>query len=213
MPPNDQKPRHETVMDVVGEEIARVYAQAFMAVAAKTPDVAGLIAQLESFVVDVLDRFPEFDRILVSALIPHEEKERIIDRVTQGRAAVQVVNFLKVLSARGRLDCLRAVVRALHKLYEEQCGRVDVELRLARKIDDPLLKEVTAALRQSLGKEPVVKLVVDPSLVAGFIVRVGDTMYDGSVKTRFEKARHAMIERAVETIETQPEKFLEEANY
>ena len=44
-------------------------------------------------------------------------------------------------------------------------------------------------------------------LIAGFVVRVGDTLYDGSVKTRFERARKSMIERAIENIETRPEKF------
>ena len=51
-------------------------------------------------------------------------------------------------------------------------------------------------------------VTVDPSLIAGIVVRVGDRVYDGSVRTQFEHARAAMIDRATEQIETQPERFM-----
>jgi F-type H+-transporting ATPase subunit delta len=74
-------------------------------------------------------------------------------------------------------------------------------------MDGALQSEVTTALRTSLAAEPVVSIYVDPSLIAGFVVKVGDTVYDGSIRTRFERARKAMIERAIADIESHPEKF------
>jgi F-type H+-transporting ATPase subunit delta len=50
-------------------------------------------------------------------------------------------------------------------------------------------------------------VTVDPSLVGGIVVRVGDRLFDGSLRTQLEHVRHAMIDRATEQIETQPEKF------
>ena len=61
----------------------------------------------------------------------------------------------------------------------------------------------------TLGREPVLHVKVDPSLIAGIVIRVGDRVYDSSVNTQFNLARKAMIERAVDLIETQPEKFLQ----
>ena len=51
-------------------------------------------------------------------------------------------------------------------------------------------------------------VTVDPSLIAGIVVRVGDRVYDGSVRTQLEHVRRAMIDRATEQIETQPERFM-----
>ena len=59
MPPNSEKRKHDTVMDVTEEQVARVYAQAFMGVAAKSPNATALVEELESLVDDVLDRFPQ----------------------------------------------------------------------------------------------------------------------------------------------------------
>jgi hypothetical protein len=54
----------------------------------------------------------------------------------------------------------------------------------------------------------VIRVVVDSSLLAGMIIRVGDRVYDSSVNTQLEHARRQMIDRAVEKIETQPERFV-----
>jgi F-type H+-transporting ATPase subunit delta len=200
-------PRQHTVMDLAHEEIARVYAQAFLGAANNAGNAAEMVDELNSLVHDVLDSFPDLEATLSSALLSPEQKEQVLDRIFGGRATPLFVNFLKVLSAHGRLGILRAVARAAAKLFNRQSGRVEVELSVAYPLDDGLRTEVTDALRASLGAEPVVSLQVDPALVAGFVVKVGDTVYDGSVRTRFERARKAMIERAIERIETQPEKF------
>lgn len=199
--------RRHTVMDVTHEQIARVYAQAFLGAANNADNVAELVEELGSLVSDVLDRFPALEATLGSALLPHEQKVAILDRVFGGRASPVVLNFLKVLSAHGRLVIVRAVARQVEHLFNKQSGRIEVELRVANPLNEPLLSEVNSTLRTSLGAEPVVAIHVDPSLIAGFIVKVGDTVYDGSIRTRFERARKAMIERAIQQIESQPERF------
>jgi F-type H+-transporting ATPase subunit delta len=205
----DQASRHETVLDVTVEQVARVYAQAFLAAANKAGRAAELVEELESPVHDVLDQFPRLEETLGSALVSHEEREGIIDRILGSQASPLMVNFLKVLSAHGRLYAVRSVARLVHQLYNKESGRVEVELRVAYPLDGALEDEVTAALRSALSAEPELHVRVDPALIAGFIVRVGDTVFDGSVRTRFERARRAMVERAIERIETRPESFLE----
>jgi len=202
-----EQPRHETVMDVTEEQIARVYAQAFMGAAAKRPDASALVEEVVSLVADVLDRFPQFEQTLKSALVAPEEKEGLLDRVFTGRASPLVLNFLKVLSKHGRLGLLRPIARVLKKLDAERRGLTDVEVRVAAPLDDTLRGEIENRLRIMLGSEPVLHVVVDPSLIAGMMIRVGDRVYDSSVHTQLEHARRAMIDRATEKIEVQPEKF------
>ncbi|HEY3391501.1 MAG TPA: ATP synthase F1 subunit delta [Lacipirellulaceae bacterium] len=203
-----EKPKHETVMDVTAERISRVYAIAFMEVAAKTAGAASLVDELGSLVTEVLDRFPRFEETLRSALVQPEEKEQMLDRLFGKRASNEVVNFLKVLSRHGRLELLRPIARTLKQLHAERSGQKEVEVRVAIPLDDAVRTEIQNTLRKTLKVEPVIRVVVDPSLLAGMIIRVGDRVYDSSTSTQLEHARRQMIDRVVEKIETQPERFV-----
>lgn len=204
-----EKAKHDTVMDVTEEQIARVYAQAFLGVAVKTDITDGLIEEVGSLVTDVLDKFPRLEEMLRSELISHEHKHAIFDRVFGQRASKEVLSFLKVLTIHNRLGLLRPIARILNHLYAEHRGLTDVEVCVARELDDALRQEIHDHLKTTLGKDPVLHVKVDPSLLAGMTIRVGDRVYDGSVRTQLDLARRAMIERAVDLIETQPERFMQ----
>jgi F-type H+-transporting ATPase subunit delta len=204
-----ETPKHDTVMDVTEEQIARVYAQAFLGVAIKAANTDGLIEEVTSLVTDVLDKFPRLEETLRTELISHEHKQGIFDRVFGQRASKQVLSFLKVLAIHNRLGLLRPIARILNKLYAEHRGLTDVDVRVARELDDTLRQAIHNHLKATLGTEPVLHVTVDPSLLAGMTIRVGDRVYDGSVQTQLNLARKAMIERAVDMIETQPERFMQ----
>ena len=204
-----EKRKHDTVMDVTEEQIARVYAQAFLGAASKTAKASELVDEVESFVVDVLEKFPRLNEVLRSEFIASEVKQGLIDRVLGGRASVEVVNFLKVLSAHGRLGLLRPIARTLKKLYAKQQGLTDVEVRVARELDDKLRQEIQTQLQKMLGSEPIVRAIVDPSLIAGMVVKVGDRVFDSSLQTQLNLARRSMIDRATDMIQARPELFID----
>ena len=87
-----EKPKHDTVMDVTAEQIARVYAKAFMEVAAKSPNVAELVDEIEAVVSDGLNRVPRLEQLLASALVSHEEKEQLLGRVIEHHDALVFVD-------------------------------------------------------------------------------------------------------------------------
>jgi F-type H+-transporting ATPase subunit delta len=205
---NGEKPIHETVMDVTVEQLARVYAQAFMGVVAKSSNADDLVQELKSLVTDVLDRFPQLEKTLRSSLVSHEQKEQLLERVFGTAASTQVLNFLKVLSRHGRLELLRSIARQVEKLHMERSGLTDVEVRVAAELDDAILNDIQSRIHKAIGTQPIMNVKIDPSLVAGIIVRVGDRVFDGSLRTQLEHTRHAMIARAIEQIETQPDRFL-----
>src|SRR5947207_12716928 len=103
--PERVSPKHETVMDVTVEQLARVYAHAFMGVAAKLPNADDLVQELKSLISDVLDHFPQFEKTLDSSLISSDQKEQLLDHVFSNNiASPQVLTFLKVVSRHGRLS-------------------------------------------------------------------------------------------------------------
>jgi F-type H+-transporting ATPase subunit delta len=206
--PEQVSPKHETVMDVTVEQLARVYAKAFMDAAAKSKNADESVQELKSLVAEVLNRFPKLEQVLKSSLVSAEQKEELLGRVFGKTASAQVLIFLKVLSRHGRLELLRSIVRESEKLHTVRSGMADIQVRSAAQLDDSLLKDLETRLKKMLGREPNLDVMVDPSLIAGIVVRVGDRVYDGSVYTQLEHARQSMIDRATEQIETAPDRFL-----
>lgn len=192
------------------QRIAGVYAKAFLAVAAAAGKTEALVAELDAFVRNVLDRHPDFQRLLASAFVSREQKAAIIDRVLTGRVADELVVFLQVVSRHDRLDHLRPIHRAVGRQYRAARGRVDVVLRVARPMDGPSRQDLMTALQRTLGADPVVTEVTDPALIGGLVVTVGDTVYDGSVRTRLARLRETMVQRCVEAFVANRARFLVE---
>jgi len=197
----------ETVFDVDVEKLARVYAQAVLDAAGDRQAQSSMMDQLKALVIEVLDPFPEFERVLGSALVSEGDKLGILDRVFGSRLSATALSFLKVMAEHQRLGLLRQVVRSAGQLWETRSNRLPVEIQLACETNPALIEEMTSALKRAFGADPMVKTVIDPKLIAGFVVRVGDKVYDASARTSLERARTAMIARAIEAIQSRPERF------
>ena len=205
-----EKPKvRESVFDVDVEKLARVYAQAVLDAAGDNGAQSVVMDELESLVSDVLDKFPDFEELFASELISQDEKQAIIDRVLGGKLSETSLSFLKVMGDHGRLGLLRRVVNSARSVWAERNNRRTVRIELAQEADPPLLRELVDTLQKSLGSEPMVSTTVNPELIAGFVVRVGDKVYDASARTSFERARSAMVARAVEAIQSRPGQFME----
>ena len=128
----------------------------------------------------------------------------MLDRVFGRPASPVVLNFLKVLSRHGRLGLLRPIARLVEEARRASAAASPTS-RSASPASWPtdIRTEIHDRIAASLGTEPVLHVSVDPDLIAGIWVRVGDRVYDGSVRTQLEHARRAMIDRATEMIETQ----------
>jgi F-type H+-transporting ATPase subunit delta len=200
--------KHDTVMDVTEEQIARVYAKAFLGATANSADADGMVEELTSFSDDVLDRFPKLEQALRSSLVSEEQKEEMLGRIFDGKASKDVLNFLKVLSRHGRLGLVRQAARWVKSLHATRRGMTDVEVRVAAPLDDATYTEIQTQLRKSLATEPVLTVKVDPALLGGVVIRVGDRVYDGSVQSQLERTRAAMIQKATEQIESRRDAFV-----
>lgn len=197
-----------TVFDITSQQVAGTYAKAFVDAATTAHKIDAQVAELNSMLDDVLAQNPEFETLLGSSFVKHEEKIEILDRVFGGQASPEMLAFLKVTSAHGRLNSLRAIRSKVQDLYNQQQGRIEVTLTTPTRIDDALESEIIDKLRSMLGAEPKLKVVTDESLLGGLIVRVGDTVYDGSLKTRLSQLRTQMVSSTVQQIETSRQRFM-----
>ncbi len=197
----------EAYAEVGAERIAAVYAEALVEAAQRANSAAEIVEEFGSFLTDVLDRFPQFERVLASALVSHEEKAGLLDRTLGTQASRLFLNFLKVVSRHGRMDILRAIHRAVRELWERRSGRVPVWVSTAAPLDEDLARRLADRIRPLVDGQPVIHTRVDPSLLGGIVVRVGDTVYDASVANQLKNLRQQMVERSAHEIQSRRDRF------
>ncbi len=197
----------ELQREVGVEHIANVYAEALLGAAEEAGQVDAVLEELDSLVADVLDPHPELERVLASGVISYDERSGILDRVLGAQASPLVMSFLKVVSRHGRMDCLRVIRAQAHAIHRQKLGEVAVQVTTAAPLEQAAAQRLREALQPLLGGTPVLHERVDPAVIGGVVVRVGDTIYDASVARQLETMRQQMIDRSVHEIQSRRDRF------
>ncbi len=193
---------HAETADVGAQRVARVYAEALLNAAAKRNQVQEILDELDALVRDVFGRDPHVETFLSSAAVSRERKADAIRRAFDNRSEEILVNFLLVLNEHDRLDLLRAIRSAYHVLFDERARRIKVLVRSVVPLEEGQLNRLRERVRQAFQREPVMETRIDPDLLGGVIVRVGDWLYDASVRSRLENIRNQIIERSSHEIQS-----------
>ena len=180
--------------------LGNVYAKALLGVTENSHNTPAVLDEFDSLLADVLDRLPQFAATLSSPRVPHADKLRMLEKAFADKMSPQLLTFLKVVSQHGRLDCLRAINRAAHRIYDEMRGRVAVQIRTAEPVGGDVLQAIVAKLQSSLGCEVVLTTKVDPNLIGGLVVRVGDTVFDGSVANQLNRMKDAALDATAQQL-------------
>jgi F-type H+-transporting ATPase subunit delta len=179
--------KHETVLDIGAEQLGKTYARALIG-AAKNAGVADqVIEQLGRLVDEYLIKSPQLTAALASPRIDEAEKTRVIDRLFTDEFHPILIKFLKVMASRSRLGYLAAVRTAAEMIHDEMMGRVVASVRTAVPLDDALRSEIAGQLGSMMNRQVRLRESVDPELIGGMIIRVGDRVFDSSVSNRLDK--------------------------
>ena len=192
--------------DPSAQAIARTYADALLD-AAKATGVDSMLEELGSFVDDVLLKVPGLRDVFDSLVISRDEKIRLIDQVIAPRASEIVTNFLRVVARHGRLDLLPAILREARLRNETRQGRRRVQVISARPLDSQAESRIRSRLAESLPFQPILETRVDPSLIGGIVIRVGDTVYDSSLAMRIKQLRERLQQRSLHEVQSGRDRF------
>jgi F-type H+-transporting ATPase subunit delta len=198
---------HRTVLDDVAPELTRSYAEALVNVAQKGDDPSALLDELDELVADVFVANRRFASMLGSPALSVKDKDRILSETFGGRASDTLAKFLRVLNQHDRLDLLGPVSRKAREILDRRLNRRPVSVRSAVALDDSQQSALRDRLAAMLGATPVLSLAVDPSLIGGLVIQVGDDVYDASVKSRLEKLRQGLIEGKTHEISSRRDHF------
>jgi F-type H+-transporting ATPase subunit delta len=202
-----QTVRHPTVLDAGQQQLATNYARALLGAATAAGQADRVLEEFDALLTDALDKLPKLERMLAAPRVPLEAKLAMIDRAFGPQLSTTMLHFLKVVCRHRRFGMIRVIHRMVHQVFDEMTGRVAVEIRAAAPLDEALRQRVAERLEQVLGKRVVARVVIEPRLIGGLEVRVGDTVYDGSVAGRLESLRKVTVEQAARAIKRSLDRF------
>jgi F-type H+-transporting ATPase subunit delta len=193
--PNPSQTQDHIEADVGAVRVARVYGQALLDAATKQHKADEVLEEYRDLVESALKPNPQLAAFFANKTINKEKKAELLRKAFAGRVSDLLANFLQVLNEHERLELLGPILQAYVELNNERARRVVVEVRSAVPLLDHQRERLANELRQSLRLEPVLDARVDPDLLGGLVVRVGDWLYDASVKNRLETLRNQLNER------------------
>jgi F-type H+-transporting ATPase subunit delta len=196
-----------TVFDEGQLEATRSYAEALLAAAENAGQVDAVLDELDDLVRDVIRDQPRFAAILASPSLPAEQKDRILTDTFENRAMPMVVRFLRVLNRHGRLGLIAPIAREARSVWDRRQNRRPVLVRSAVALDDAQRDALRDRLGRMLAATPLLTFEVDPALIGGLVVQVGDDVYDASVRSRLQQLRHRLIEGKTHEIQSRRDQF------
>jgi len=173
--------------------IARNYAEALFALGERSGQTARY-ADLIDALAGAVETTPEVQGVLMSPRVPKAAKARLLGAALSD-APREFVLFLQALVKRGRQQLLRPIAAEYMALLDIKLNRVRAGVTLARPADEALRRSIAEALSRQLGKEVLPSFSVDPEILGGSIVRVGERIHDGSLRRRLTKLRRHLLAR------------------
>jgi F-type H+-transporting ATPase subunit delta len=173
------------------DRLIQGYAQALFSVAEAEGELSLVEDELYRFGKTV-ESAPELRDALTDPALPPSRKRAVLEELLGGRANGHTLNLLAFLVEQGRARDLQRIMTALAEVAAERRRKAVAEVRAAVPLDDDQRVRLAEALSKATGKDIELKVLVDPDVIGGVVARVGDQVFDGSVRRKLEIAREQL---------------------
>jgi F-type H+-transporting ATPase subunit delta len=172
--------------------VCRNYAETLLTVAEKERQV-GRYGELIDAVAGVLAADPALTGVFMSPRVPKQTKQRLIEQALAKVAPKPFIRFLQLVVQRGRQYLLPDIAAEYEELVDQHLDRVHAVVATARPVDATLAAAIQQRLSAVFAKEVLPHFRADPALLGGIVVRVGDRVFDGSLRRKLKLLRHRML--------------------
>jgi F-type H+-transporting ATPase subunit delta len=173
--------------------VASTYARAFADVVFDLRLDAGRAVEGLREIARLLDESVDLRKVWENPAVPAEQKRRLLDAIVQREGIDKPMrNLVAVLIDHRRVQFLPRIVEQLEKELDARLGFAEAQIFSVRELDEAEKRSLEAQIEKTTGKKVRARYALDPSLLGGAVVRVGSTIYDGSVKGQLERIREAI---------------------
>lgn len=176
----------------MNDTVASRYAMALVEVALEHKNAEQVKSDLAAF-VEAFDASADLRHFLDNPAAAREEKHAVIEKIAEKMQLTNSVrNFILLVVDHERNELLHEIQEAFRKDLNERLGIAEAEIISARELTPAERKELMSVLERRTGKKIEARFSEDQSLLGGTVVRVGSTIYDGSVREQLERMREQL---------------------
>ena len=177
---------------MIDTTLAKRYAQALVEIGEEQNALDGYGRDLTALTELVADS-KDFREVLINPVFPKEDKKKIANSILEKLGTDRmVINFINLLIDRKRIDQLEGIEKAYHQRVDEIRGITRGEVASASPLDDAELDRIKQALSDISGKDVRLSARVDPSLIGGLVAKVGDKVFDGSIRSQLNELKESL---------------------
>ena len=195
------------------DALAEIYARSLYQLAeakggrAAIEEIAG---ELET-IVELTRANPAFGEFLASRILPAADRAKSLDAIFKGRLSDLTLRFLQITNEKDRLYHLPAIAASYDALVQHAFGRVEVDVYTADPLAGEELREVRAQLHKALGREPVLHTYVEPAMIGGVKLQIGDHLIDGSILSQLRRLKDQILADASAALRARADRLIDGA--
>src|SRR3954451_4638111 len=174
------------------EEIAQVYSRSLFEVAKEQDKLDDIRSELGEF-ADALDSTRDLQVFLFSPYFSTEEKKDGLRKILDG-ADETFANFLELLVEKHRMPALFRIRRQYAQLWEEENRLLPVQVTSAIELDSDVVEQISERIAEQTDRKVELSTTVDPNILGGLVLRVGNSILDASIKNRLEQVRRQVAQ-------------------
>jgi F-type H+-transporting ATPase subunit delta len=180
------------------ETVVRNYADTLFQIAASEGNLEEYRQGIE-LVVNLIEEDADFRKFLATPRIAVADKKASISSVFENRLPHQLIDFLKVTLDKRRQNLLKSIAEEFSRLVDDHEGLLHFEITIARDSDDGFTAKLKGRLSSVFDCKPIIHFKVRPEILGGMILRIGDTVFDGSLGSRLDRMRRMLGAKQVNT--------------
>ncbi len=163
------------------QSVSEVYAQAIFELA-KESSLLEQVGEDLAGISQCIDADKEFAEFLATPSVSVDEKNKVLDRLFGGKVEALTLDLLKVLTTRERLEAIRQISKEYNTLLDFRVGRAYGTITTAVELSADDFEALRKSICENLGKELILDCKVDPDIIAGMKLKIGNSILDGSVR-------------------------------
>lgn len=173
---------------MAGQRVIRAYAEALFEIAEAEGELEAVEDQLYA-IAKLAEADARVGAAIADPALPAENKRALVRDILGDRASPSAVNIFGFIAEQGHARDAARIIEELANVAADRRRHALAEVRSAVPLDEEHRRRLIEALSSATGKTVEVQVVVDPSVVGGVVARVGDEVFDGTVRTRLQEAR------------------------